>query len=122
MKRMLAIVSVCAVLTGCVSVEHATVSDREVVTATGRPLKIVQVDVIGFSLFMHMVPLWSADLETVVNKHLVGEAKHMGGTRVEIKELSVTPTGGIHGLVQCLFPIPLILCTRTAHAVGIVIE
>ncbi len=120
MKRA-AVLSALLASTGCVSIEHATVVGREF-AAPGEPIAVLQADIVGLSLFLNMVPLVNADLDTVVNKVLIGEAKAMGGTRVELKEASTTPTGGVYALFNCLLPIPLILCARTAHAVGVVIK
>lgn len=120
MSRLL-IVALCVTTFGCASVEHATVIRTEV-AAPGDPIAVLQADAFGLSLFLHLVPLVQADLDTVVNKHLVAEAKQMGGTKVEIKSAHQTPTQGIHALLNCLYPIPLLLCAKTAHATGVVIK
>jgi hypothetical protein len=120
MQRIL-IVAVSALAFGCSSIHTATVI-RTDVAAPGDPIAVVQSDAVGLSLFLHLVPLVQADLDTVVNKGLVASAKAMGGTKVEIKEASQTPTDGVYALLNCLFPIPLLLCAKTAHAVGVVIK
>lgn len=120
MTRLLSTILACGLL-ACASVEHATVIRTEV-AAPGDPIAVVQADVVGLSLFLHLVPLIQADLDTAVNKYLVAEAKGMGGTKVEIKSASQTPTKGIYGLLSCLWPIPLLLCAKHAHATGVVIK
>ncbi len=120
MKRAAALFA--CVSLGCASIQSATVVDRDVVTKEGKAIAVLQVDVVGLSLFVHLVPLVAADLDTAVNRILIGEAKHMGGTKVELKEADTTPTGGIYSIVNCLFPIPLILCVRQSHVVGVVIQ
>lgn len=120
MKR-LALIALCLTPFGCTSISHATVIRTEV-AAPGDPIAVVQADAVGLSLFLHLVPLVQADLDTVVNKGLVANAKSMGGTKIEIKSAHQTPTEGIHALLNCLYPIPLLLCVKTAHATGVVIK
>lgn len=95
---------------------------RTEVAAPGDPIAVVQANAVGLSLFLHLVPLVQADLDTVVNKGLVAEAKAMGGSKIEIKSAHQTPTQGVHALLNCLFPIPLLLCAKTASATGVVIK
>jgi len=121
MKKVLAAALALMLTPGCMSISHATVIRTEV-AAPGDPIAVLQADAVGLSLFLHLIPLVQADLDTVINKGLVANAKAMQGNRVEIKTAYQTPTEGIHALLNCLVPIPLLLCVKTAHATGVVIK
>lgn len=120
MKKLLAL-ALAVSLSGCLSISNASVIRTEVV-ASGEPIAVIQADAVGLSLFLHLIPLVQADLDTVINKGLVANAKAMGGTRVEVMTAHQTPIEGIHALLNCLLPIPLLLCVKTATATGVVIR
>src|SRR4029079_17937449 len=90
---------VCAgALVGCTSVETATVSGTEI-AANGDAVAVVQANSIGFTLILHLVDLVQSDLDVVVNRLLVAEAKAMGASKVDLKGAATTPRHGIFALM-----------------------
>ncbi|MFZ5472223.1 MAG: hypothetical protein ACOZIN_22555 [Myxococcota bacterium] len=97
MKKAFVAVFAAASLVACTSVETATVSGSEI-AANGEAVAVVQATAIGLSAIFHMVDLVQADLDIVVNKLLVAEAKAMGASKVDIKTAWTTPRNGIFAL------------------------
>ena len=93
MKKLL-LAALAATTVACTSVESATVPSNEI-AADGTPLAVVQGTSVGFSILFNLVNFVQSDLDTVVNKLLVSEAKAMGGTKVQLLDAQTTPRHGI---------------------------
>ena len=102
MKKGLLAVVLSAVC-GCTSIESATVASNEVSANGGEAIAIIQANSMGFTLLFHIVEIVGSDLDQVVNKLLVGEAKAMGAAKVDVKSASTTPRHGIFALAGFLF-------------------
>lgn len=112
-----ALLSAALVMTaGCQSIESATVSSSEVVANGGEAVAVIQASVIGISAIFHIVDIVPADLDKAVNKVLVGEAKAMGATKVDLKSASTTPKSGIYALWGTLIGFP------SSTAMGIAVK
>ena len=118
MKKVAASLLAMLVLAGCSSVESAQVSGNDV-AAQGEPIAVIQADAIGLSAILQLIDIVQADLDVVVNRLLVSEAKAMGASKVDIKSAHQMPTNGIYMLLSC----PLIvLCPNLAQATGIAVR
>ncbi len=106
MKKALIVAFAAASLIGCTSVETATVSSAEI-AANGEAVAVVQANAIGISAIFHMVDLVQSDLDTVVNKLLVAEAKAMGAAKVDLKGAQTTPRHGIFALFGGIIGFPM---------------
>jgi hypothetical protein len=113
-KAFVALFAVVAV--GCTSVETAVVSGSEIAAEGGEAIAVVQANAIGITAIFHMVDLVQSDLDTVINKLLVAEAKAMGASRVDLKAASTTPRHGIYALTGLIIGFP------RSEAVGIAIK
>ena len=102
-------------MTACTSVEHATVSGNEV-AANGEAVAVVQASALGLTAIFHIVDIVTADLDVVVNKLLVAEAKAMGANKVDLKGASTTPRHGIFALMG------LIIGVTSASAMGVAVK
>jgi uncharacterized protein YceK len=98
MKKGFLAVVLAAVVSGCSSVESATVASNEVTATGGEAVAIIQATSLGWTLIFHIVDIVTSDLDQVVNKLLVGEAKAMGASKVDLKGASTTPRHGIFAL------------------------
>ena len=105
MKKVAVSLLAAASLVGCTSVESATVSGNEI-AANGEAVAVVQANAIGLSAIFHIVDIVQADLDTVVNKLLVSEAKAMGASKVDLLSASTTPRGGIFALAGFIIGFP----------------
>lgn len=110
------VLSLAVVLSGCVSVESASVASNEIVANGGEAMQVVQATSLGFTFLFHLVDIVSSDLDQVVNKLLVGEAKGMGASKVDVKSFSTTPRHGIFALGGFIFGFPV------STATGIVVK
>ena len=70
----------------------------------------------GLTAIFHMVDLVQSDLDTVVNKLLVAEAKAMGASKVDLKGASTTPRHGIFALAGG------ILAPTMSSAMGVAVK
>jgi len=87
------------------------------VTANGgEAVAVIQATSIGWTLIFHIVDIVASDLDQVVNKLLVGEAKAMGASKVDLKGAYTTPRHGIFALVGFLTGFP------TSGAVGVAVK
>jgi hypothetical protein len=86
-------------LVACTSVESAVVSGAEVSANGGEAVAVVQANALGLTAIFHIVDLVQSDLDTVVNKLLVAEAKAMGASKVDLKGAGTTPRHGIFALM-----------------------
>jgi uncharacterized protein YceK len=107
MKNVVLALGLAAVVTGCSSVESATVASNEVTANGGEAVAVIQATSIGFTFLFHIVDIVTSDLDDVVNKLLVGEAKAMGATKVDLKGAGTTPRHGIFALTGGIFGFPI---------------
>lgn len=112
-KLLLALFAASAI--GCTSVEFAVVEGKEI-AANGEAVGVLQVSAVGLTALFHIVTLVESDLDTVVNRLLVTEAKARGGDRVEIKSVQTTPRHGIFALTGGL------LSPTFSRATGVVVK
>ena len=118
MKKLL-LAALAASTVACTSVESATVPSNEVV-ADGTPIAVIQGTSLGFSALFHLVNFVQSDLDTVVNKLLISEAKAMGGSKVQLLDASTTPR---HGIFAVIGPTGLnIIAFPVAQARGVVLR
>ncbi|MCI0670623.1 MAG: hypothetical protein L0Y64_09195 [Myxococcaceae bacterium] len=118
-KVLLSTLAACALAsTACTSVEAASVSGTEVYVAgqEDAAVAVVQANAIGFSALFYLVEFVQSDLDTVVNKLLVSEAKAMGGSRVMLLDAGTTPRHGIFALTGIIVGFPL------SQATGVVLR
>jgi hypothetical protein len=85
-------------LVACTSVESAVVSGAEISSNGGEAVAVIQANALGLTAIFHIVDLVQSDLDTVVNKLLVAEAKAMGASKVDLKGAGTTPRHGIYAL------------------------
>jgi uncharacterized protein YceK len=116
MKKGFLAVVLAAAVSGCTSVESATVASNEVTANGGEAVAVIQATSIGWTLIFHIVDIVTSDLDQVVNKLLVGEAKAMGASKVDLKGAYTTPRHGIFALVGFLTGFP------TSGAVGVAVK
>ncbi|HET9450325.1 MAG TPA: hypothetical protein VFO83_05560 [Aggregicoccus sp.] len=116
MKKAVLSALAAATLAGCTSVESAVVSSQDLVTQSGEPVAVIQAKALGLTALFHMVDLVQSDLDTVVNKILVSEAKAMGANKVELKSASTTPRHGLYALTG------LIIGVTSSSAVGVAVK
>ncbi|MHB8877152.1 MAG: hypothetical protein ACYC8T_25935 [Myxococcaceae bacterium] len=105
MKKAFFAVVLAAALAACTSVETATVSGSEI-AANGEAVAVIQASAIGITLIFHMVDIVGTDLDQVVNKLLVSEAKAMGASKVDLKGATTTPRHGIFALMGNIIGFP----------------
>jgi hypothetical protein len=98
MKKAILSAVAASSLVACTSVESAVVSGAEVSASGGEAVAVVQANALGLTAIFHIVDLVQSDLDTVVNKLLVAEAKAMGATKVDLKGAGTTPRHGIFAL------------------------
>jgi len=118
MKKTIIAGLVASGLLGCTSVETATVSSAEV-AANGEAVAVVQANALGLTALFHIVDLVQSDLDTVVNKLLVAEAKAMGATKIDLKTAHTTPR---HGLYAIFTSFPFILGITESSATGVAVK
>ena len=116
MKKGFLAVVLAAAVSGCTSVESATVASNEVVGNGGEAVAVIQAASIGWTIIFHLVDIVTSDLDQVVNKLLVTEAKAMGATKIDLKSASTTPRHGIFALAGHLIGFP------TSMAVGVAVK
>jgi hypothetical protein len=98
MKKAILSAVAASSLVACTSVESAVVSGAEVSANGGEAVAVVQASALGLTAIFHIVDLVQSDLDTVVNKLLVAEAKAMGASKVDLKGAGTTPRHGIFAL------------------------
>ena len=121
MKTGFLAVVLAAAVSGCTSIESAVVASNEVTSSGGEAIAVVQVTSMGWTLLFHLVDIVVSDLDQVINKLLVGEAKAMGGSKIDLKSASTSPRQGIFRLVG----LPLVLNLTSpvfSSAVGVVLK
>jgi hypothetical protein len=115
MKKAFLALSLAAAV-GCTSVESATVAGNEVVANGGEAVAVIQANSIGITLIFHIIDIVTSDLDQVVNKLLVAEAKAMGASKIDLKGAGTTPRHGIFALTGNLIGFP------TSAAMGIAVK
>jgi hypothetical protein len=98
MKKAILSAVAASSLVACTSVETAVVSGAEITANGGEAVAVIQANALGLTAIFHIVDLVQSDLDTVVNKLLVAEAKAMGASKVDLKSASTTPRHGIYAL------------------------
>ena len=98
MKKLILSAVAAASLVGCTSVESAVVSGSEI-AANGEAVAVIQGSSLGLTAIFHIIDIVQSDLDTVVNKLLISEAKAMGASRIDLKSASTTPRHGIFALL-----------------------
>lgn len=119
MKKLL-IAALAATSVACTSVESTTVPGNEI-SANGEAVAVVQGTALGFTALFNLVNFVQADLDTVVNKLLISEAKAMGGSKVELMTVATTPRHGVFAVFGLPFIINIINFP-IAHATGVVLR
>lgn len=97
MKKLILSAVAAASLVGCTSVESAVVSGSEI-AANGEAVAVIQGSSLGLTAIFHIIDIVQSDLDTVVNKLLITEAKAMGASKVDLKTANTTPRHGIFAL------------------------
>ncbi|MDY7227732.1 hypothetical protein [Hyalangium rubrum] len=98
MKKAILTAVAASSLVACTSVESAVVSGAEISANGGEAVAVIQANALGLTAIFHIVDLVQSDLDTVVNKLLVAEAKAMGATKLDLKGAGTTPRHGIFAL------------------------
>lgn len=106
-------------LIACTSVEVGVVSSAEV-QSQGDAVAVVQANALGLTAIFHLIDIVQSDLDTVVNRLLVAEAKAMGASKVQIVGAHTTPRHGLYALTGA-FPFVLLGITES-QATGVAIK
>ena len=114
MKKAIFAAVVASSLVACTSVETAVVSGNEVSAQGGEPIAVIQGTALGLTAIFHVVDLVQSDLDTVVNKLLVAEAKAMGGNKIQLLGAGTTPRHGIFALTGTIIGFPISQATGVA--------
>jgi len=115
MKRFL-VVLVGAAFLACTSIESTIVASNEIVASEGEAVAVIQANSLGWTFFWHLLTVIESDLNQVVNKMLVAEAKSMGAHKIDLKGAATSPRGGLWGLSAILMGMP------SSSAVGVAIK
>jgi hypothetical protein len=115
MRPALALVAV-AIASSCTSIEHTRVPDGALATHEGQSIAVIQASSVGCTLFFHAVDVVKSDLDDVVNRLLLAEAKAMGASKVQLVSARTTPRGGVYALSGVIIGFP------ESQAVGIAIK
>jgi hypothetical protein len=116
MKKAILSAVAASSLVACTSVESAVVSGAEIQANGGEAVAVIQASALGLTAIFHIVDLVQSDLDTVVNKLLVAEAKAMGASKVDLKGAGTTPRHGIYALAG------FIIGPTSSQAVGIAVK
>jgi hypothetical protein len=98
MKKAILSAVAASSLVACTSVESAVVSGAEISATGGEAVAVIQANALGLTAIFHIVDLVQSDLDTVVNKLLVAEAKAMGASKLDLKGAGTTPRHGLYAL------------------------
>ena len=101
--------------TACTSIESAKVNASDI-AANGDAVAVIQANALGLSALFHIVMITAADMDLVVNKLLVAEAKAMGGNKVQLLGAAETPKSGLYALGGSIIGVPM------ASASGIAVK
>jgi hypothetical protein len=97
MKKFVLSAVAASSLVACTSVESAVVSGTEI-ASNGEAVAVVQASALGLTAIFHIIDIVQSDLDTVINKLLIAEAKAMGASKVELLTAGTTPRHGIYAL------------------------
>ena len=114
MKKAILSAIVASSLMACTSVETAVVSGNEISAEGGEPIAVIQGTALGLTAIFHVIDLVQSDLDTVVNKLLVAEAKAMGGNKIQLLGAGTTPRHGIFALTGTIIGFPISQATGVA--------
>jgi hypothetical protein len=114
MKKAIVSAFLASSLVACTSVETAVVSGNEVSAAGGEPIAVIQGTSLGLTAIFHVIDLVQSDLDTVVNKLLVAEAKAMGGNKIQLLSAGTTPRHGLFALTGSIIGVPISQATGVA--------
>ncbi len=106
MKNFILAAAMAASVSACTSIESATVAGNEVVANGGEAIAVMQASSLGLTFIFHLIDAVSSDLDQIVNKLLVGEAKAMGASKIDLKGASTTPRHGIFALAGFIVGFP----------------
>lgn len=115
MKKIVLSAVLASSLVGCTSVESAVVSGSEI-AANGEAVAVVQANALGLTAIFHIIDIVQSDLDTVVNKLLIAEAKAMGASKVDLKSAGTTPRHGIYALFGTIIGI------TSSNATGVAVK
>ncbi|MET0401701.1 MAG: hypothetical protein ABW123_04820 [Cystobacter sp.] len=107
MKKAIVAAVLASGLVACTSVETAVVSGNEVAASGGEPIAVIQGTALGLTAIFHVIDLVQSDLDTVVNRLLVSEAKAMGGNKVQLLNANTTPRHGIFAIPGLILGFPI---------------
>lgn len=113
MKKAILSAVAASALVGCTSVESAVVSGTEI-AANGEAVAVVQANALGLTAIFHIIDIVQSDLDTVVNKLLIAEAKAMGASKVELLGAGTTPRHGIYALTGSIIGVTSSAATGVA--------
>lgn len=117
MKKSFVLAMVAAFgLSACSSVDSTVVSSNEIAADGGEAVAVVQASRLGLTAIFHIVDIVDSDLNYVVNKLLVTQAKAMGASRVDLKTASTTPRDGIFALAGGIIGVTY------SHATGVAVK
>jgi hypothetical protein len=107
-KILIAAIAAFALSTGACTSVDATKVDGATIASNGEAVGVIQASAIGFTLIFGFVKISDANLDLVVNKLLVTEAKALGASKVELLTAVQQPNNGLlwhllHGLIS--FPV-----------------
>ena len=114
-RRLLALLLLVPGL-GCSSVEVARVKPDTLAVVQGEPVAVIQASSVGCTLFFHAVDVVKSDLDDVINRLLLAEAKAMGANKVQLVSARTTPRGGVYALSGVIIGFP------ESQAVGIAVK
>lgn len=114
MKRKLAAVLMAGVISGCTSIESTTVSSAEVTATGGESVAVIQATSLGLTLIFHIIDIVGSNLDQVVNKLLVAEAKQMGASKIDLKSAFTQPRHGLFALAGGIVGVPVSMATAVA--------
>jgi hypothetical protein len=115
MKKAILSAIAASSLLACTSVESAIVSSAELQT-DGDAIAVIQANALGLTALFHIVDIVQSDLDTVVNKLLISEAKAMGASKVDLVGAHTTPRHGIYALAGTIIGV------TSSGAVGVAIK
>jgi len=115
MNQLLAVFGCGVALLGCTSVESASINSADFATS-GDAIAVIQASALGLTFLANTIEAVPSDLDVVVNRLLITEAKAMGASRIELKSASTTARQGIYRLPALIVGVP------SSTAVGIAIK
>lgn len=123
MKKMVVALAAALALASvaCTSVQTAKVNSGDI-AASSDAVAVVQATELGFNLLWGFVPIADANLDSVVNKSLIAEAKAMGGNKVEIVSMFSTNPDQFPFNFQPILYVPGLLNLQLAYASGLAVK